>query len=211
MEYKKKSDKVKEQSDIGKIGEDFFLNTIFPIHFLSHKVYIDTKGTQLEKDKDIDALIFKTDEQININDLNTQNEIKERLSYHTLKNLESQDFYAIEIKTDKRITETGNIVYDITSHDKPGGLARSECDFLIYVFLDKNNQVCKYAIINMFKLREYIRVNNQLYNVKGSGLKIKNFQDKENKKDGNSLLLLINIYKLQENKIAMIKNVNGTL
>lgn len=210
MENKKKSEKVKEQQDVGEIGENFSFKFILP-KFPSHKVCVDTRGTQLEKDKDIDALLFKTDEKIDINDLNTQNDIKERLSYHILDGLEEQDFYAIEIKTDKRITETGNIVYDITSHDKPGGLARSECDFLIYVFLNENNQVCKYSIINMFKLREYIRVNCNLIGVEGSGLKYKDFQDEENEKDGNSLLLLINIYKLKENNIATIKEVNGTL
>ena len=210
MGYKLKKQKVKEQMDIGKIGEEFFLNYIFPKHFFTHTNCYDIRGTKLEEDIDTDFIISISNDEINIQNLEVQDFIKSELKKHTEESIQTEKYWGIEVKTDNPITRTGNIVYDITSHDKSGGMARSRADFIIYVFIDDSNKIIKYSIINLFKLRRFIRENNKLIN-KTNNFKSTNFKDKENEKDGNSLLFLINIYFLEKNNIAIIKDVNGTL
>ena len=51
MSEKPKKEKVKEQIEVGKIGEDFFLKYYVPtIKQFVEKQIVDMRGTQFEKD-----------------------------------------------------------------------------------------------------------------------------------------------------------------
>ena len=209
MYYKNKTQKVLEQMDVGKIGEIFFIKHIFPnIKHFKNKKIVDLRGTKLEKNKDIDFLIVPNDYHVDVENLDWQENVINELSYHTENNLSDSNIFAIEIKTDKKANIANNLVYDITSHDKPGGCARTICDFLFYVVLDENNNIIKHLNINMFKLRRFLRENCKNIN-KIKGLSLLNMQDEQNINDGNSLLLLVNFNLL--NNIAKTYEVNGTL
>ena len=206
--YKTKSTKVKEKMDVGIVGESFFTDYVYEKDFKSlYKKCFDLRGTPIERDYDIDFLLSKEDVNIDINDLAEQEKIRQYLkSISSKDDIKEKPFVGVEVKTDTRILTTNNIVYDITSHDKTGGLARSETTFIIYCFVDENNVVVKYAIINMLRLRRFMRENH--YNIwkPDSGIKSLNFKDDENELDGNSWVLLIDIDLLAKNKIAKISN-----
>ena len=171
------------------------------------------RGTQFEKDYDIDFLILPKDMFVDKNNLEWQKSIKNELIYHTEKNIGESNIFAIEIKTDTKAIKTGNIAYDITSHDKPGGLARSLADFAFFVIIDENNTIAKYCMVNMFKFRRVI--GQQIKDVnKIGGFFMTYFKDEENEKDGNSLLLLTSFNFLEKNNVAKVYNFkvfNGTL
>lgn len=214
--YKTRNEKFTKESSKGIIGEKFFETYIFPKHFKPKGFYYcyDIRDTESSKFFDIDYVLEKLNENATDNSdlVKFQSYLDKQISKHTLKNLEKANFLGIEVKTDTRILKTGNIVYDVTSHDKAGGLARSRCDFLVYVCItEKEHNIEKYIIINMFKLRKYLRENHDKINVKGSGIKTHCFYDAENKSDGESLLFLININNLTKKNIAIIKETNGTL
>lgn len=214
MSEKTKDEKVKEQIEIGKIGEDFFLKYYVPtIKQFVGKQIVDMRGTQFEKDYDIDFLILPKEMFVDKDNLEWQKSIKNELIYHTEEKIGESKIFAIEVKTDTKAIKTGNIAYDITSHNKPGGLARSLADFAFFVIIDKNNMVAKYCMVNMFKFRRII--GEQIKDVnKVKGFFMTYFKDEENEKDGNSLLLLTSFNFLEKNNVAKVYNFkvfNGTL
>ena len=207
---KSKSEKVNEQMEIGNIGEDIFCIEFVPtIKSFYNKKIVDLRGTLLEKDNDIDFLLVPLEYTVDINNLEWQEKIKNELTYHTEDSLKNAEIFAIEIKTDKKSYKTNRLVYDITSHDKRGGCARSLCDFLFYVVIDDNNNACNYYFFNMFKLRRYIREHCEEIN-KTKNFFLLNFKDDINETDSKSLLLLINFNILVKNKIGKKYNVYGT-
>lgn len=190
---------------IGKIGESFFEKYYFPTIKRSDETkIIDVRKTRLERENDIDYIVVPKDMIVDdVNNLEWQNFIKDELMSHTEKKLKKSKIFAIEVKTDTKALKTGNVPYDITSHDKPGGLGRSLADFIFFAAIDENQNVRKYSMINSFKLRRVIGENCEKIN-KIPGLFMKYFKDGENKKDGNSLLLLTSFEFLEKNKIAKV-------
>ena len=149
-------------NEIGKIGEN-----IFEKHFYEYITLNESKGKTLklvdvrddkvfqELDIDYVALIDNhaiDDLLINIRSGNP------KLIDERVNNIG----YTFEVKTDTRTSETGNIVYEILSHNMPGCLARCYADFLIYVCLNRYNHNIVDAVysINVHKLRNWLTNNN---------------------------------------------------
>lgn len=102
-----------------------------------------------------------------------------------------------EVKTDTFGYISRNIVYEVVSNTNPGCLARSKADFLYYVFLDKKEQIKEEFLINVKKLRWWLTCNFSDVN-KSDYLKAKSMR----RNADNTAILLINIDKLIEDKVA---------
>lgn len=86
--------------------------------------------------------------------------------------------YAVEVKLDKathnrklingKITHgTGNIVYEVISHNMPGCTARTYADFVLYICVDTFEPVTKLIkayMINMYNLRKAMTESKELKN-----------------------------------------------
>lgn len=86
--------------------------------------------------------------------------------------------YAVEVKLDKathnrkllngKITYgTGNIVYEVISHNMPGCTARTYADFVLYICVDTFEPVTKLVkayMINMYNLRKAMTESKELKN-----------------------------------------------
>ena len=86
--------------------------------------------------------------------------------------------YAVEVKLDKathnrkllngKITYgTGNIVYEVISHNMPGCTARTYADFVLYICVDTFEPVTKLIkayMINMYNLRKAMTESKELKN-----------------------------------------------
>ena len=86
--------------------------------------------------------------------------------------------YAVEVKLDKathnrkllngKITYgTGNIVYEVISHNMPGCTARTYADFVLYICVDTFEPVAKLIkayMINMYNLRKAMTESKELKN-----------------------------------------------
>ena len=85
--------------------------------------------------------------------------------------------YTVEVKLDKvthnrYITKngdisngTGNLVYELISHNMPGCLARSYADFILYICVDTFDEYTtlkKVYMINLFNWRNLMTQNNNL-------------------------------------------------
>jgi hypothetical protein len=103
--------------------------------------------------------------------------------------------YTVEVKLDKVthnryinkngvLTEgTGNIVYEIISHNMPGCLARSYADFILYICVDTFEETTifkKAYMINLYKWREAI-VNTGKDNTQKLLLKSLKYVTEQNK------------------------------
>lgn len=102
-----------------------------------------------------------------------------------------------EVKTDTYGTYTRNISYEITSNNFAGCLARSNADYLYYVFVDKDSLLIKESyIIMMMELRRWLGEHYE-YIVKDHK-KLSLFYSK----DIGVLQFLINIDELKKDNIA---------
>lgn len=84
----------------------------------------------------------------------------------------------IEVKTDRKAHETGNIAFETDSNGNVGCLERSEADY-IYYYLEKSKEV---IILKLKELRGYIKHTNPREitmgdNAKGYLLDIQNLID----------------------------------
>lgn len=153
------SKQFNEEDLKGKMAEELFAKeqAIFPERFpyIKGKKYFNVNSVAEFQLADIDKLYSPP----GIPKSSVMEILREP---HWLEKLEKGEntytFY--EVKADGRIVETKNLLYEVIKKDKPGRLAKSLADVLIYV------PVCRYYpykfydyywVINMFKLREYIR------------------------------------------------------
>lgn len=86
--------------------------------------------------------------------------------------------YAVEVKLDKATHNrklingkmtygTGNIVYEVISHNMPGCTARTYADFVLYICVDTFEPVTKLIkayMINMYNLRKAMTESKELKN-----------------------------------------------
>lgn len=73
-----------------------------------------------------------------------------------------------EVKTDTYGYITRNVSYELTSHDHAGCLARSNADYVFYVFVNPENhsEILESYLIDLEKWRRWIRVNSIKFNNK---------------------------------------------
>lgn len=161
---------------IGEIGEACFIEYANKNLTSSINKLIDVRNDKRFQNLDIDFLILK-------NNYSIDNLLKNiRDGHPDIREYRQRNKgYAIEIKTDLRThgtLGTGNIVYEIISHNMPGCMARCYADFLFYVCLDNNtHNIEKVYFINVYKWREWLCNNNNLkYFTKSNG--INNEKDK---------------------------------
>lgn len=146
---------------IGEIGESYFIN--YAEKYLTSEInkLVDVRNDEKFQLLDIDFVILKNDYSIDT----LLNNIRDGHP-DTREHRQRNKGYAIEVKTDLRThgsLETGNIVYEIISHNMPGCMARCYADFLFYVCLDNNtHNIEKIYFINVYKWREWICNNSNL-------------------------------------------------
>lgn len=159
----------------GEIGENLYID-----YLKDNEIkFIDVRSDELCQWLDIDFIIpkgnhTKQDVLKNIRNGNPTNRSKRQ----------QEIGYAVEVKLDK-VTHnrfqkrngeisngTGNLVYELISHNMPGCLARCYADFVLYICIDTFDtyaQLKKAYMINLSKWRESII--NQESNVQLKKLK----------------------------------------
>lgn len=65
----------------------------------------------------------------------------------------NRQFYSVEVKSDYKAHESGNMVYEFSSSGKLGCFERTEADFIFY-FIPQNREV---HMVNVKALRQYVR------------------------------------------------------
>ena len=158
--FKKELEEQFNEEDLkGKMAEELFEKeqAMFPDRFpyINGKKYFDVSSIPEFQQVDIDGLYCPPGTpKKSIIEILKKSHWFEKLE----KGENTYTFY--EIKADGRIADTRNLLYEVIKKDKPGRLAKSLADILIYI------PVCRYYpykfhgyywVINMFKLREYIR------------------------------------------------------
>lgn len=143
----------------GKMSEELFNNEvkIFPDRFpyIKGKKYYDVSSVTEFQLADCDVLFYPS----GVEKTSPIDILKER---HWLDKLNAgENIYTFyEIKTDGRVNETKNLLYEVIKHDKPGRLAKSIADVLVYIPVSQYHPYKLYNyywVINMFKLRKYVR------------------------------------------------------
>jgi hypothetical protein len=151
----------------GQIGEQMYID-----YLKDNKIkFIDVREDKNAQLLDIDFIIPKGN-----NDKHTIMELIKHAQPYNRKERQINDGYAVEVKLDKVIhnryinkngtlTEgTGNLVYELISHNMPGCLARSYADFILYICIDtfEQNTIFKKAyMINLYNWRmALVNMNN---------------------------------------------------
>lgn len=178
----------KDSNTYGVLGEEWFKNILIS----SPKTLrvVDTTSKFNMREYDIDFIQIK----------------KEGFSeVRMFENLRHGHFLpedyvcAYEVKVDTQITRTGNIAYEVMSHTRPGCFSRTMANYIVYIGIDENTNEVKCAyLIDTFKLRSWVLSNFTKIGQYKSGIKPYYMNHGEDK----SGLLLIEIVKLLDNKIA---------
>lgn len=143
----------------GQIGEEMYIN-----YLTSNNIkFFDVRKDEQCQWLDIDFIIpanNHTKEEI-------LKEVK-RAKPNTRTKRQKEIGYTVEVKVDKvthnrykkyngEISEgTGNLVYELISHNMPGCMARSYADFILYVCIDTYDSdimIKKVYMINLYKWR----------------------------------------------------------
>lgn len=71
-----------------------------------------------------------------------------------------------EVKTDRQGLYTRNVSYELTSHDYAGCLARSNAEYIFYVFVNPDNvtEIKEQYLINLLKWRKWLGENCRYIN-----------------------------------------------
>jgi hypothetical protein len=149
-----------ESNTEGQIGEQLYIDYMND----NNIKFADVREDKLCQWLDIDFIILHNN--------HTKEDVLENIKNGnpSKRNIRQQNVgYAVEVKVDKvthnRFTKkngeiyegTGNLVYEIISHNMPGCLARSYADFILYICIDtfENNTLLKKAyMINLYKWRK---------------------------------------------------------
>lgn len=200
----------------GKVGEQMYID------FLKDKniKYIDVREDELCQWLDIDFIIPAGE--------HTKEDVLKDIRHakpneRTYRQLTVG--YTVEVKLDKVthnryknkngiITEgTGNLVYELISHNMPGCLARSYADFVLYVCVDtfEENTILKKAyMINLYKWREAM-VNTGKENIQKIILKPLKYVKENNINVEENILNILhpvdNLFKLE----GVIRDFTETL
>lgn len=188
----------------GKIGEQLLID-----YFNHNNIkFYDVREEPIAQWLDIDFVIPKG----NYTKLDVLNEVRNGNPNKRLLR-QKEIGYTIEVKLDK-VTHnryikkngelsngTGNLVYEVISHNMPGCLARSYADFIFYVCVDTFDEFTslkKSYMINLFKWRQSMvdtgTDNNQNIFIKP----IKNVKEKNELVEENILNILHPVENLMQ-------------
>ena len=156
--------------------------------------YIDVREDQRFQRLDIDYILIRNPEY------DLERILEENL--FTKYNEHKNNWVSVEVKTDTRTHDTRNIVYEITSHDNPGCMARSNADMIFYFAVNEDaTKIYEGWIVNTKNWREWIRENAPKLNgnvIDKQPIRIHNYNTHKDK----CLNFLCNIETLVKNKIA---------
>jgi hypothetical protein len=154
----------------GQIGEQLYIDYLND----NNITYIDVRDDKWCQWLDIDFIIpkqnfSKEDILSSITNSNYQQRLKRQ----------QEKGYTVEVKLDKATHSrfvnkhgvvcpgTGNIVYEIMSHNMPGCLSRSCADFILYICVDifeETTAFKKAYMINLYNWRKFLIGNDFLQN-----------------------------------------------
>lgn len=144
----------------GEIGEQLYIDFLKD----NNIDFIDVRNDDLCQWLDIDFIIpknnsTKQDVLEHIKNGNPNNRInrQQNIGYTVEVKLDKVTHNRIKKNNGEIINGTGNLVYEIISHNMPGCLARSYADFVLYICVDtfqKNTILKKAYLINLYKWRK---------------------------------------------------------
>ena len=188
----------------GQIGEQLYIDYMND----NNIKFADVREDKLCQWLDIDFIILHnnhTKEDV-LENIKNGNPSKRNIRQKTIG-------YAVEVKVDKvthnrflkkngEISDgSGNLVYEIISHNMPGCLARSYADFILYICIDtfEDNTIFKKAyMINLYKWRQAM-IDSGKDNTQNIQLKpLKYIQEKGNLEEEYVLNILHPVNKLLE-------------
>ena len=156
---KKLVERFEKENLKGKMGEKLFYSEYilsperFPYTY--DKDCLDVSEIWQFQNVDVDVLFRnKEKKEKNIKEIINENHWLEKLD----NNENDNTFY--EIKIDGVIHRSRNFLYEVIKKDKPGRVAKSKADILVYIPVTENPPYKFYNyywVINMFKLRKYVR------------------------------------------------------
>lgn len=167
--------------EIGKIAEEMYKQFLIASGKIEGKDFIDVRNNDdLCQWLDIDFIILKNNhnKQDVLNDIRSGNPKKRKERINNIG-------YAVEVKLDtvthnryknkdNIITEgTGNLVYELISHNMPGCLARSYADFILYVCVDNFEYITQLKKVYMINLFNWRKSMTQIDAIKKQNIKLK--------------------------------------
>lgn len=188
-----------DNEEFGKLGEHDFID-----YCDSRGIWVmDVSDELVYQLADIDFLVTKN------NDIDLSRYLQDDGSgfvKHFIFSIgfKNREVFKIEVKCDTVSLTSRNIVFEVISHDGPGCCSLTKADFLYYVFVDDDKVKREAWMINLQKLRCFIRetVFGKLYNnwiEPENAVRMNNF----NKYGDKVANFLINIDILKKNKIAV--------
>lgn len=198
MAINRKPDFNTDNEMFGKLGERDF------IEYCNERCtqVLDVSGELIYQLADIDFLVTKN------KDVDLSRYLKDDGSgfvKHFIFSIgfKNREVIKVEVKCDTVSLTTRNIVFEIISHDGPGCCSLTKADFLYYVFIDDYKVKREAWIINLEKLRCFLRetVFGRLYENwidSENAVRLNNF----NKYGDKVANFLVNIDILEKNKIA---------
>lgn len=186
----------KKDNEIGKIGENYF----YALMKGKGRNIIDVSSDSFFWSRDIDfvELLGST----------TIEETKQWLSSHTHPNDYSFNklFKLYEVKTDLRTLETGNIVYEIISHNRQGCMAKTDADIVIYILMSEEYDIVESYSLLTCEWRKWIRDH---YNDKSRVRLNNHHMYDENGKDEGNLDMLCCLKQLSNDGVAIKFNIKN--
>ena len=141
----------KKSNKIGKVGEADYIKILDKSKSGGKIVsYLNLSDNKLAQLVDVDYVVFTR--------LNGDKEFTEEdaENFILMKGKHPEYCKFIEVKTDRRILETGNIFLEIIMHDKRGCFAETLADKWIYYGLGSDGKIAKMWSIDIEDLRHAI-------------------------------------------------------
>lgn len=143
------SDK-KTINEIGKIGEEFIINHLFPIQ---QKNFVDVRDVSFFQNLDID---FVVSEKYNNSEMLKY--IEKMVVDNKINYLRDIDFVEVKTQTDRNCGFERDFRYDICKTGLPGGMAKTRAQKVIVIYIDnnENKKITFVAQIDVFDLRAFM-------------------------------------------------------
>lgn len=91
---------------------------------------------------------------------------------------ERKRYKKIEVKSDGRALDTGNLPFEIISHGNFGWSIITKCDYVYCTFVERNTtNIIKRCMIDMKKWKEFVILNANRNNLKINQIKDENITD----------------------------------
>lgn len=160
----------------GEIGENLYIEYLKD----NNIKFIDVRNDELCQWLDIDFIIPKENhtkqdilQNIRNGNPNNRNKRQKEIGYTVEVKLDKVTHNRFQKRNGELSDGTGNIVYELISHNMPGCLARSYADFVLYICIDTFDnyaQLKKAYMINLYKWREAM-INDNINKIQLKPLK----------------------------------------